>query len=153
MYRRNGNTVSFHAYVDRLDRDSKEREKWYKKASKEREKRFEKASKEREEWFMRWLEKFDQDRIQTAQRLELERKASEERLAADRKATEERLAIDREKHSAEIKEFITEFRHQRRWLITTFAAVLAVLVTLLFPYLGIGEARQQPSINIQTEGN
>ena len=122
MYRRNGNTVSFQDYIERLD----------------------KASKEREEWFMQWFEKFDQDRKETNERLEKDRKASEERLAADRRASEERLAADRkaseDRLAADRKESEARFATYHRWLVATFVAVVAVLAVLMstmIPNLGL----------------
>ena len=89
MRKRNGNTVSFKDYVDRLDA----------------------ISLEREERFNKWLEKTDLDRKEsakeTAARLEEERKAAAARLEEDRKASEARLAADR-------REFEARFEAERK---------------------------------------
>ena len=109
MYRRNGNTVSFQDYVERID-----------KAAMEREERFDRASKEREDWFKSWLEKFDLDRKETAERLEKERKAAEEKLEKDRLAAEGRQQATEARLMEERKEARREYNSQKFWLIANF---------------------------------
>ena len=106
----------FHGFIEKLDKDSIEREE-----------RFTKLVKESEA------------------RLAADRAATEARLAADRKeaearqqATEARLAAERKDFEAKFEAERKEARSNKRWLIGNFVALLVLAASVIVALINGG---------------
>ena len=132
----------FHGFIEKLDKDSMEREERFTRWLKESEARLAADRKEAEARQQAAEARLAADRKEaearqqaTETRLALERKETTERLERERKEAAERLERERKEFEIKFTAERKEAKSNKRWLVGNFIAILVLAATIFFAFI------------------